>query len=376
MAKVTLRKEDAQRPTGSVVDKTTPDGTRRNLSIDGEDGYVRTPVAMNAEEKKSTLRDTFAAIEKQHGKGSVMLMGDRPIRDIEVIPTTSISLDIALGVGGIPRGRVVEIFGPEASGKTTICLHLAAQAQAMGGAVAIIDAEHALDMRYAKALGVKVDELYLSQPDFGEQALEIAEAWVRSGAMALVIVDSVAALTPRAEIEGEMGDPQMGLQARLMSQALRKLTSPVAKTGTTLMFTNQLRQKIGVMYGNPETTTGGNALKFYASVRLDIRRIETLKDGATMIGNRSRIKVVKNKVAPPFTECIVDIMYGKGIDAAGDIVNTAVEYDLIQKAGSWYSFNEERIGQGLDAARQFFATRPELIEPLRLGILAKVRRSA
>jgi len=338
------------------------------------DGYVRTPPPMDAKTKQSTLRATFDAIEKQHGKGSVMLMGDRPIRDIEVIPTTSISLDLALGVGGILRGRVVEIFGPEASGKTTICLHLAAQAQALGGAVAIIDAEHALDMRYAKALGVKIDEVYLSQPDSGEQALEIAEAWIRSGALSLVIVDSVAALTPRAEIEGEMGDPQMGLQARLMSQALRKLTAPVANTGTTLMFTNQLRQKIGVMFGNPETTTGGNALKFYASVRLDIRRIETLKNGDQMIGNRSRIKVVKNKVAPPFTECIVDIMYGKGIDAAGDIVKMAVAHGLVEQSGSWYSYKGNRVGQGMDAARAYFVASPNLVEELRKAILDKVRR--
>ena len=371
MSKVVMKQASIDaRVTPTVASPSAIATPTRNFE-GGE--YVRTPPAMDKETKQAAIRTAFEMIEKQHGKGSVILMGDRAIREIEVIPTTSISLDIALGVGGIPRGRVVEIFGPEASGKTTICLHLAAQAQARGGTVAIIDAEHALDMKYAKALGVKVDELFLSQPDYGEQALEIAETWVRSGALDLVIVDSVAALTPRAEIEGEMGDPQMGLQARLMSQALRKLTSPVAKTGTTLMFTNQLRQKIGVMFGNPETTTGGNALKFYASVRLDIRRIETLKDGQTSIGNKSRIKVVKNKVAPPFTECVVDIMYGRGIDALGDIVNTAVEYGLIEKAGSWYSFKGERCGQGLDAARLFFENQPVVVEELRQSILDKVR---
>jgi recombination protein RecA len=362
MAKLVMEAEPPKQP---LVPKSTPS--------------VALPppkTANDREARRAAIKTAFEQIEKAHGKGSVMRMSDKPLVDIAVIPTTSISLDLALGVGGVPRGRVVEIFGPEASGKTTICLHLAAQVQAAGGTVAFIDAEHALDMKYAQALGVRPDELYLSQPECGEQALEIAEAWVRSAAIDLVLVDSVAALTPRAEIEGEMGDPQMGLQARLMSQALRKLTAPVASTGTTLMFTNQLRQKIGVMFGNPETTTGGNALKFYASVRLDIRRIETLKNGSDMIGNRSRIKVVKNKVAPPFKECIVDIMYGKGIDAVGDIVNTAVQFGLIDKSGSWYSYKEERIGQGMDAVKVYFATKPELIGVLRDGILAKSRETA
>ena len=323
--------------------------------------------------KMTILKQVFSDIEKAYGKGSVMLMGDKHIENIPVISTTSISLDLALGVGGIPRGRIIEIFGPEASGKTTICLHLAAQVQASGGIVAIIDAEHALDMQYAKNLGVKVEELLLSQPECGEDALGIAEKWVSSGVVDLVIVDSVAALVPRSEIEGDFGDAQMGVQARLMSQAMRKLTNPVSKTGTTLMFTNQLRSKIGVMFGPTETTTGGNALKFYASVRLDIRRIDSLKDGDKVIGNRSRIKVVKNKVAPPFRECIVDIVYGKGIDVVSDIINTAVTYEIIQKSGSWYSYGDTRIGQGIEAVKSYFTEYPQIVGKIKNEILEKAR---
>jgi recombination protein RecA len=282
-----------------------------------------------------------------------MKLNEGPIAKVDSISTGSISLDAALGIGGIPRGRVTEIFGPESSGKTTICLHVIAEAQKKGGVAAFIDAEHALDIAYAKKLGVDVNNLLLSQPEFGEQALEIVETLVRSGALDIIVIDSVAALTPRAEIEGEMGDPTMGVQARLMSQALRKLTSAISKSRTSVMFTNQLRMKIGVMFGNPETTTGGNALKFYASVRLDVRRIEALKDGQSVIGNRTRVKVVKNKVAPPFKEAQFDILYNEGISRLGDLVDTAVEANIIVKSGSWFSYKDEKIGQGRDAVKQF-----------------------
>ncbi len=307
----------------------------------------------NKESRLQALKIAIDQIEKQHGKGSIMKLNEGPIAKVDSISTGSISLDAALGIGGIPRGRVVEIFGPESSGKTTICLHVIAEAQKRGGVAAFIDAEHALDIGYAKKLGVDVNNLLLSQPEFGEQALEIVETLVRSGALDIIVIDSVAALTPRAEIEGEMGDPTMGVQARLMSQALRKLTSAISKSKTSVMFTNQLRQKIGVMFGNPETTTGGNALKFYASVRLDVRRIEALKDGQNVIGNRTRVKVVKNKVAPPFKEAQFDILYNEGISRLGDLVDSAVEQNVIVKSGSWFSYKDERIGQGRDAVKQF-----------------------
>ena len=305
------------------------------------------------EQKLQALKIALEQIEKQHGKGSVMRLGEGPIQHVDVISTGAISLDAALGIGGIPRGRVIEIFGPESSGKTTLCLHIIAEAQRTGGIAAFIDAEHALDMAYAKKLGVDVNNLLLSQPEFGEQALEIVETLVRSGALDVIVIDSVAALTPRAEIEGEMGDPSMGVQARLMSQALRKLTSAISKSKTSVIFTNQLRMKIGVMFGNPETTTGGNALKFYASVRLDVRRIEAIKDGTNIVGNRTRVKVVKNKVAPPFREALFDILYNEGISRLGDLIDTAVEQNIIAKSGSWFSYKEDRIGQGRDAVKKY-----------------------
>jgi recombination protein RecA len=308
---------------------------------------------VNKESRMEALRIAVEQIEKQHGKGAIMKLDGGPITRIESISTGSISLDAAIGIGGIPRGRVVEIFGPESSGKTTICLHVIAQAQRNGGIAAFIDTEHALDITYAKKLGVDVNNLMLSQPEYGEQALEIVETLVRSGALDVVVIDSVAALTPRAEIEGEMGDPTMGVQARLMSQALRKLTAAISKSKTTVIFTNQLRQKIGIMFGNPETTTGGNALKFYASLRLDVRRIEALKDGQNVIGNRVKVKVVKNKVAPPFKESQFDILYNEGISRIGDLIDTAVEHNIIAKSGSWFSYNTERIGQGRDAVKKY-----------------------
>jgi len=327
------------------------------------------------EARFQALKIALDQIEKQHGKGAIMKMTEGPIAKIDAISTGSISLDAALGIGGVPRGRVIEIFGPESSGKTTICLHILAEAQKQGGVVAFIDTEHALDIAYAKKLGVDVNNLLLSQPEFGEQALEIVETLVRSGALDVVIIDSVAALTPRAEIEGEMGDPTMGVQARLMSQALRKLTSAISKSKTSVMFTNQLRQKIGVMFGNPETTTGGNALKFYASVRLDVRRIEALKDGQNIIGNRTRVKVVKNKVAPPFKEAQFDILYNEGISKLGDLIDTAVEHNIIAKSGSWFSYKEERIGQGRDAVKTFLLANPPMVKEIdttlrrKLGLL-------
>ncbi|MGB9774059.1 MAG: recombinase RecA [Bacteroidota bacterium] len=328
-----------------------------------------------AEEKESRLKALNIAIdqiEKQFGKGSVMRLGEGPIAKIDAISTGSISLDAALGIGGVPRGRVVEIFGPEASGKTTLCLHIIGEAQKRGGMAAFIDAEHALDLNYAKRLGVDVNNLLLSQPEFGEQALEIVETLVRSGALDVIVIDSVAALTPRAEIEGEMGDPQMGIQARLMSQALRKLTSAISKSNTCVIFTNQLRQKIGIMFGNPETTTGGNALKFYASVRIDVRRIEAIKDGQNIIGNRTRARIVKNKVAPPFKEAEFDILYNEGISRLGDILDTAVNLNIIQKSGSWFSYKEDRIGQGRDAVKKYLQDNPELASAIEAEIREKL----
>ena len=310
-------------------------------------------------DKKKALETAMQQIEKMYGKGSIMRYGDGGVTNVECIPTGSLALDLALGIGGLPRGRVVEIYGPESSGKTTLALHVLAQAQKQGGEVAFVDAEHALDPTYARALGVNVEDMLISQPDTGEQALEITEALVRSGAIDVVVVDSVAALVPRAEIEGEMGDSFVGLHARLMSQALRKLTGIIAKTNSIVIFINQLREKVGVMYGNPEVTTGGRALKFYASVRIDVRRVETLKAGGEVIGNRTRAKVVKNKVAPPFREAEFDIMYGEGISALGEMIDLAVKLDLVQKSGSWFSMGEKRLGQGRDAAKQYFKDHPE-----------------
>jgi recombination protein RecA len=317
---------------------------------------------MRAESQKEKAIDlAVSQIERQFGKGAIMRLGtDAVLPEVPVIPTGSLALDIALGVGGIPRGRVVEIFGPEASGKTTLALHIVAEAQKKGGIAGFIDAEHALDVGYAQRLGVKTDDLLISQPDTGEQALEIADMLVRSGAIDVVVIDSVAALVPKAELEGEMGDAHMGLQARLMSQALRKLTSTISKSSTCVIFINQIRMKIGVFMGNPETTTGGNALKFYASVRLDIRRIGAIKDGQDIIGNRTKVKVVKNKMAPPFKEVEFDIMYGEGISREGDLIDLAAEREIIQKSGAWFSFDNERIGQGRENAKTFLKEHPDV----------------
>ncbi len=321
--------------------------------------------------KVKALSIAIEQIEKQYGKGSIMRMGEGPIQKIDFISTGSISLDVAIGIGGIPRGRVIEVFGPESSGKTTLCLHIIAEAQKPGGLAAFIDAEHALDINYAKKLGVNVNELIISQPEYGEQGLEIAETLVRSGALDVIVVDSVAALTPRAEIEGEMGDPTMGVQARLMSQALRKLTAAISKSKTSVIFTNQLRSKIGVMFGNPETTTGGNALKFYASLRLDIRRIGAIKEGQDVVGNRTRVKVVKNKVAPPFKEVEFDILYNEGISKLGDLIDLAVNENVIQKSGSWFSYGDDRIGQGRDAVKKFLSENQNIYSAIDTGLRKK-----
>ena len=313
-------------------------------------------------DKKKALETAISQIEKNFGKGTVMRLGDRPEMNVEAIPTGSLALDAALGIGGVPKGRIIEIYGPESSGKTTLALHIVAQAQKRGGEVAFVDAEHALDPDYAARIGVDIDSMLVSQPDTGEQALEITDALVRSGAVDVVVVDSVAALTPRAEIEGEMGDTFVGLQARLMSQALRKLAGNISKTNCVVIFINQLRMKIGVMYGNPETTTGGNALKFYASVRIDIRRTEAIKNGTEIVGNRTRAKIVKNKVAPPFKEAIFDIMYGEGISKWGELVDLAVQLELINKSGSWFSIGDERIGQGRDNAKLYLQEHPDVAD--------------
>ena len=318
---------------------------------------------MNKEDKLKALDAAIAQIERQHGKGSIMKLGDSgKSMNVETIPTGSLSLDLALGMGGIPKGRVVEIYGPESSGKTTVALHMIAEVQKRGGVAGFIDAEHALDPVYAKAIGVDIDNLYISQPDYGEQALEITETLVRSGAVDIIVVDSVAALVPKAEIDGEMGESHMGQHARLMSQALRKLTGIMNKTGCTVIFINQLREKIGVMFGNPETTTGGRALKFYASVRMDVRRVETLKTGGEMVGNRARVKVVKNKIAPPFKEAEFDIMFGKGISREGDILDLAANCGVVIKSGSWYAYNNEKIGQGRENAKKYFMENPAVME--------------
>ena len=313
-------------------------------------------------DKKKALETAISQIEKNFGKGTVMRLGDRPEMNVEAIPTGSLALDAALGIGGVPKGRIIEIYGPESSGKTTLALHIVAQAQKRGGEVAFVDAEHALDPDYAARIGVDIDSMLVSQPDTGEQALEITDALVRSGAVDVVVVDSVAALTPRAEIEGEMGDTFVGLQARLMSQELRQLAGNISKTNCVVIFINQLRMKIGVMYGNPETTTGGNALKFYASVRIDIRRTEAIKNGTEIVGNRTRAKIVKNKVAPPFKEAIFDIMYGEGISKWGELVDLAVQLDLINKSGSWFSIGDERIGQGRDNAKLYLQEHPDVAD--------------
>jgi recombination protein RecA len=323
-------------------------------------------------EKERAVKMAVSQIERQFGKGSIMKLGsDSAVRNVRVIPSGSLGLDIAVGVGGIPQGRIVEIFGPESSGKTTMCLHIIAEAQKKGGLAAFVDAEHALDTHYAKKLGVNTDELLVSQPDSGEQALEIAEILVRSGAMDAIVIDSVAALVPRAEIEGEMGDVHMGLQARLMSQALRKLTAATARSNSALIFTNQIRQKIGIMFGNPETTTGGNALKFYASLRLDIRRIGQIKEGEEIVGSRTRVKVVKNKLAPPFRQVEFDIMYNEGVSVAGELLDMGVEHAMIDKSGAWYSYGEERIGQGRENAKRFLKENSQILDELRARILEK-----
>ena len=322
------------------------------------------------EERKKALEAAMAQIEKQFGKGSVMKLGEVSAMNVEAIPTGSLSLDIALGIGGVPRGRVVEIFGPESSGKTTVALHVIAEAQKMGGEAAFIDAEHALDPVYAKKLGVNIDNLIVSQPDTGEQALEVCEALVRSGAVDVVVVDSVAALVPKAEIDGEMGDAFVGLQARLMSQALRKLTGVINKSKTTVIFINQLREKVGIMFGNPETTPGGRALKFYSSVRLDVRKVETLKRADQVIGNRTKVKVVKNKVAPPFREAEFDIMYGEGISKEGNILDIASNLDIINKSGAWFSYEGQRLAQGRDNAKQYLKDNPKLMEEVEKKVRA------
>ncbi len=325
-------------------------------------------------EKLKALEVTIGKIEKDFGKGTIMKLGDHAIENIQVISSGSIGLDAALGIGGFPRGRVIEIYGPEASGKTTLAIHAIAEAQKNGGIAAIIDAEHTFDRNYAEKLGVDIENLLISQPDNGEQALEITDNLIRSGALDIIVIDSVAALTPKAEIEGEMGDSKMGLQARLMSQALRKLTANISKTNTSCVFINQLRDKIGVMFGNPETTTGGNALKFYASVRVDIRRTNQIKDGEEIVGNRTRVKIVKNKLAPPFKKADFDILYGEGISQLGEIVDLGVDFDIIKKSGSWFSYGDTKLGQGRDAVKQIIKDNPELFEELKSKIAEVLKK--
>ena len=336
---------------------------------------AKTAEVLNApsSDKLKALQLAMDKIEKDHGKGTIMRMGDTKVEDVAFISSGSIGLDVALGVGGYPRGRVIEIFGPESSGKTTLAIHAIAEAQKAGGIAAFIDAEHAFDRFYAEKLGVNIEELLISQPDNGEQALEVADQLIRSSAVDIVVIDSVAALTPKAELEGDMGDSKMGLQARLMSQALRKLTANISKTNTTCIFINQLREKIGVMFGNPETTTGGNALKFYASIRLDIRRIGQLKDGDEAVGNQTRVKVVKNKVAPPFRKAEFDIMYGEGISKTGEIIDLGVEYGIIKKSGSWYSYGETKLAQGRDASKALIKENPELAAELEIKIVEAIK---
>ena len=334
---------------------------------------AKTEKDTNKGERQKALDAALAKIEKDFGKGSVMRLGEYEVENIDAIPTGALTLDYALGIGGIPRGRIIEIYGPESSGKTTLALHMVAEAQKLGGDVAFIDAEHALDAGYAKELGVDIDKLIVAQPDTGEQGLDIAESLIRSGAIELVVIDSVAALVPKAEIDGVIGDVHVGLQARLMSQALRRLAGMINKTNSTIIFINQLREKIGVMFGNPETTPGGRALKFYSSVRLDIRRIETLKEDGAMVGNRTRVKVVKNKVAPPFKEAIFDIMYGKGISKMSSVLDMAIQYDIIERSGSWFSYNDEKLGQGRDNIRKLMEEDTKLAEEVEAKVRAKMQ---
>jgi len=337
---------------------------------------MKEKMSSEKEAKLKALQLTLDKLDKTYGKGTVMKMGDKAIEEVEVISSGSLGVDLALGVGGYPKGRIIEIYGPESSGKTTLTLHAIAEAQKAGGIAAFIDAEHAFDRNYAEKLGVDIENLIISQPDNGEQALEIAENLIRSGAIDIVVIDSVAALTPKSEIEGEMGDSKMGLHARLMSQALRKLTGTISKTHCTVFFINQLREKIGVMFGNPETTTGGNALKFYASVRLDIRRATQIKDGDNVIGNRTKVKVVKNKVAPPFKVAEFDIMYGEGVSKTGEILDLAVEFEIVKKAGSWFSYGETKLGQGRDAVKSLIKDNPELADELEVKIKAYIKELA
>lgn len=336
---------------------------------------MKEKMSSEKEAKLKALQLTLDKLDKTYGKGTVMKMGDKAIEEVEVISSGSLGVDLALGVGGYPKGRIIEIYGPESSGKTTLTLHAIAEAQKAGGIAAFIDAEHAFDRNYAEKLGVDIENLIISQPDNGEQALEIAENLIRSGAIDIVVIDSVAALTPKSEIEGEMGDSKMGLHARLMSQALRKLTGTISKTHCTVFFINQLREKIGVMFGNPETTTGGNALKFYASVRLDIRRSTQIKDGENVIGNRTKVKVVKNKVAPPFKTAEFDIMYGEGVSKTGEILDLAVEFEIVKKAGSWFSYGDTKLGQGRDAVKALIKDNPELADELEEKIKAKIKET-
>ncbi len=338
----------------------------------GKSNKMTPPVTGTAPDRKKALEAALTQIERSFGKGAIMRLGDDVVQKVQVIPTGSLGLDVALGVGGIPRGRVIEVYGPESSGKTTMALHMIAEAQKLGGVAAFVDAEHALDATYAAALGVDTDNLLVSQPDTGEQALDITETLVRSGAVDIIVVDSVAALTPRSEIEGEMGDSHMGLQARLMSQALRKLTAIIAKSKTSVIFINQIRMKIGVMFGNPETTTGGNALKFYASVRLDIRKIATIKDNQEVIGSRTRIRVVKNKVAPPFREAEFDIIYGKGVSREGELIDLAVLKGIVDKSGAWFSYGSDRLGQGRENAKTFISENPELFDEIMQKVKVEV----
>ena len=371
-----LKQETAIRnlKTGPAIRKKQKKETQHNTMAKKETDQPQNQM----EAKLQALRAAMAKIEKDFGKGSVMKLGDQQIDKIDVIPSGSLGLDLALGVGGYPKGRIIEIYGPESSGKTTLAIHAIAEAQKQGGMAAIIDAEHAFDRFYAASLGVDVDNLYISQPDNGEQALQIADQLISSAALDIVVIDSVAALTPKAEIEGDMGDNKVGLQARLMSQALRKLTATISKTNTTCIFINQLREKIGIMFGNPETTTGGNALKFYASVRLDIRRVTAIKDGDQVLGNQVRVKVVKNKVAPPFRKAEFEILFGQGISKVGEIIDLAVEFDVIKKSGSWFSYGETRLAQGRDAVKQLMLDNPELCEEIesRVRALAEEKMNA
>ncbi len=381
MAVVTKDKSTSEKitPDKTIAEKPMEKGVEKHVEKSEKNGKQ----GMEHDEKRKAasgerikaLGLALDSIKKQYGDGSIMRLGESRQTNIDVVPTGALSLDLALGVGGLPRGRIIEIYGPESSGKTTLAQHIAAEVQKAGGIAAIVDAEHAMDPEYARALGVNVEELLISQPDTGEQALEITEQLVRSGAVDLVIIDSVAALVPKAEIEGEMGDSLPGLQARLMSQALRKLTAIVSKTNTMVIFINQLRQKIGVMYGNPETTTGGNALKFYASIRLDIRKIETLKKDSTEYGNRVKVKVVKNKIAPPFRTAEFDIIYGRGINSAGCVLDMAAELEVVKKSGTWFSYKDERIGQGRDSARQYLEANPALFSEIEARVKAELPKA-